>query len=206
MTAAAAASSGMLEAEEDRYDGVIIKPDSLPADPATFKAALDSSLQAWSAQGKRGIWLKVPITLAQLIPVAVEPQAGFVFHHAEKDYVMMTKWLPETESTLPPNASHQVGVGAIVVNSKQEMLVVQEANGPLRGQGFWKMPTGLVHEGEDLIEAVEREVLEETGVRAVCGVCGRGQGCWKMPTGLVHEGKDLIEAVEREVLQETGVR
>uniref|UniRef100_A0A383VIN7 Nudix hydrolase domain-containing protein n=1 Tax=Tetradesmus obliquus TaxID=3088 RepID=A0A383VIN7_TETOB len=28
------------------------------------------------------------------------------------------------------------------------------------------MPTGLVHEGEDLIEAVEREVLEETGVRA----------------------------------------
>jgi ADP-ribose pyrophosphatase YjhB (NUDIX family) len=59
----------------------------------------------------------------------------------------------------------QVGVGAIVVNSQQEMLVVQEANGPLRGQDFWKMPTGLVHEGEDLIDAVEREVLEETGVR-----------------------------------------
>jgi ADP-ribose pyrophosphatase YjhB (NUDIX family) len=28
------------------------------------------------------------------------------------------------------------------------------------------MPTGLVHAGEDLSEAVEREVLEETGVRA----------------------------------------
>jgi hypothetical protein len=27
-----------------------------------------------------------------------------------QDYVMMTKWLPETESTLPPNASHQVRV------------------------------------------------------------------------------------------------
>jgi ADP-ribose pyrophosphatase YjhB (NUDIX family) len=52
-----------------------------------------------------------------------------------------------------------------VVNARQEMLVVQEANGPLRGQDFWKMPTGLVHEGEDLIEAAEREVLEETGVR-----------------------------------------
>ena len=34
-----------------------------------------------------------------------------------------------------------------------------------RGKGFWKMPPGLVHEGEDLIEAMEREVLEETGVR-----------------------------------------
>jgi hypothetical protein len=39
-------------------------------------------LQAWSQQGKRGIWLKVPIGLSQLIPVAVEP--GFIFHHAEK--------------------------------------------------------------------------------------------------------------------------
>jgi hypothetical protein len=27
---------------------------------------------------------------------------------AVQDYVMMTKWLPETENTLPPNASHQV--------------------------------------------------------------------------------------------------
>jgi hypothetical protein len=38
-------ATGMLEAEEDRYDGVIIKPDSLPADPSTFTAALEESLQ-----------------------------------------------------------------------------------------------------------------------------------------------------------------
>lgn len=65
---------------------------------------------------------------------------------------MMTKWLPEHLSdTLPPNASHQVGVGAIVVNSRGEMLVVQEANGPLRGEGFWKMPTGLVLAGRQSV-------------------------------------------------------
>lgn len=65
-----------------------------------------------------------------------------------QDYVMMTKWLPaQLPDTLPPNASHQVGVGAFVVNSRRELLVVQEASGPLRGQGFWKMPTGLVHAG-----------------------------------------------------------
>ena len=28
------------------------------------------------------------------------------------------------------------------------------------------MPTGLVHAGEDFTEACEREVLEETGIRA----------------------------------------
>ena len=61
---------------------------------------------------------------------------------------MMTKWLPTNRpDTLPPNASHQVGVGAIVVNSEGRVLVVQEANGPLKGQGVWKMPTGLVHAG-----------------------------------------------------------
>lgn len=29
----------------------------------------------------------------------------------------------------------------------------------------WKVPTGLVSQGEDFDEAAEREVLEETGVR-----------------------------------------
>eukprot|EP00879_Flechtneria_rotunda_P020834 GHRR01021935.1.p1 GENE.GHRR01021935.1~~GHRR01021935.1.p1 ORF type:complete len:271 (+),score=64.44 GHRR01021935.1:1047-1859(+) len=125
-----------------------------------------TSMQVWAAQGKRGVWLKLPrLSHSQLIPVAVEP--GFEFHHAEADYVVMTKWLPPNQpNTLPPNASHQVGVGAIVVNERQEMLVVQEKNGPLRGEGFWKMPTGLVLAGEDLIDAVEREVFEETGVVA----------------------------------------
>lgn len=35
------------------------------------------------------------------------------------------------------------------------------------GQGVWKWPTGIVVAGEDIIEAAEREVLEETGIRAV---------------------------------------
>eukprot|EP00775_Hariotina_reticulata_P005145 gene5145-5385_t len=162
-TAPGAAPAGLLEADEDRYDGIIIRSDALPTDVTAFKAALDSSLQVWAASGKKGVWLKVPRHQSHLIPAAVEP--GFVFHHAEQDYVMMTKWLPSTASTLPPNASHQVGVGAFVVNEQQQVLVVQEANGPLRGEGFWKMPTGIVHQGEDLIEAVEREVFEETGLR-----------------------------------------
>ena len=35
-----------------------------------------------------------------------------------------------------------------------------------RGAGVWKMVTGLVEAGEDITVAAEREVLEETGVRA----------------------------------------
>ena len=40
-------------------------------------------------------------------------------------------WLPTTESQLPPNASHQVGIGALVLNSEGEVLVVREKHGEL---------------------------------------------------------------------------
>lgn len=61
---------------------------------------------------------------------------------------MLTCWLPEgEEDKLPPNASHQVGVGAFVLNERREVLVVQEKTGPLRGKGVWKLPTGLGQRG-----------------------------------------------------------
>eukprot|EP00897_Mesotaenium_endlicherianum_P009411 jgi/Mesen1/8499/ME000480S07864 len=46
------------------------------------------------------------------------------------------------------------------------MLVVQEKNGPLRGLGCWKMPTGLVNRAEDICAGAVREVKEETGIDA----------------------------------------
>ena len=61
-----------------------------------------------------------------------------------------------------PCIAVQVGVGAFVVNSSGQVLVVQERSGVLRGRGVWKMPTGLVAAGEDLTAAAERELLEET--------------------------------------------
>ncbi|BDA41663.1 Nudix hydrolase 2 [Coccomyxa sp. Obi] len=60
----------------------------------------------------------------------------------------------------------EVGVGCFVVNEDNHVLVVQEKNGPLKGRGVWKMVTGLVDAGEDINDAAEREVLEETGVKA----------------------------------------
>ena len=68
-------------------------------------------------------------------------------------------------------------MGAFVVNEKGEMLVVQEAIGPLKGKDIWKIPTGLMDPGEDLHDAAARECLEETGetvivheLRVGCGV------------------------------------
>lgn len=159
----------ILSGREDHYQGFIVDPISLPSiledgGEGRFGTVLDASLAHWKQQQYRGIWLKLQRKdHARLIPVACE--RGFEFHHAEQEYLMMTKWLPEdVPSTLPPNASHQVGVGVFIFDTESNrVLAVQERNGPLKGKGVWKMPTGLVNVGEDITEAAVREVKEETG-------------------------------------------
>lgn len=56
----------------------------------------------------------------------------------------------------------KVGIGAFVLNERMEVLTVQERNGPLKGTGVWKFPTGVINAGEDIGLGAEREVLEET--------------------------------------------
>jgi hypothetical protein len=140
-------------------------PSSLDADPAAFAKQLDAALQDWMATGRRGVWLKIPIEKAALVEVAVD--RGFIYHHAEAAYVMLTRWLPtDSPSPLPANASTQVGVGAVVINDEGKVLLLQEAVGPLRGRGIWKIPTGLLDAREDIQDGVIREVQEETGITA----------------------------------------
>eukprot|EP00898_Chlorokybus_atmophyticus_P001395 jgi/Chlat1/2256/Chrsp17S02569 len=154
----------VLESQGDKYNGVIITAEKLPIDVEVFQSLAKQSLRHWREQGKRGVWLKIPKKKSQLVHPAV--QAGFEFHHAEKDYIMLTHWLPGVADNLPSNPSHQVGVGAFVLNERNEMLVVQERSGPLKGLKVWKMPTGLSNPGEDIGDTAVREVFEETGVRA----------------------------------------
>ncbi len=54
-----------------------------------------------------------------------------------------------------------LGVGAVVVHEGR-VLLVRRANEPLKGQ--WTLPGGLLEVGESLLEAVAREVKEETGL------------------------------------------
>ncbi len=157
-------AKSLLLYKEDKYDGVIVNMDSLATDVDQFKVQLSDSLTHWKSQEKRGIWLKIPISKVNLVESAVKQ--GFVYHHAEKDYLMLTHWLStKSESKLPQNATHQLGVGCIVLNKNNDILAVQEHSGILRGMGVWKMPTGLAEEGEDISVAAMREVYEETGIR-----------------------------------------
>ena len=77
----------------------------------------------------------------------------------------MTRWLPDTPSPLPKYGFTQIGVGGVVLNSKNEVLMVVERTSPLAMfQGSWKLPGGLADPGEDFAKTVLREVCEETGV------------------------------------------
>ena len=59
--------------------------------------------------------------------------------------------------------THIVAVMGIVRNSKGQILLVQS---PRRG---WEPPGGQVENGEDILKALEREILEESGIEAKAG-------------------------------------
>ncbi|CAN0908420.1 Nudix hydrolase 8 [Linum grandiflorum] len=152
----------VLEASDDEYGGIIVDPHRLPHNPDAFASMLRSSLSHWRTKGKKGIWLKLPLERSQLVPIAV--QEGFEYHHAEPGYVMLTYWIPEQPCMLPSNASHHVGVGGFVVNENNEILVVQEKFCTPSFSGVWKIPTGFIHEAEEIYSGAIREVKEETGI------------------------------------------
>ncbi|MCD7461590.1 hypothetical protein HAX54_046546 [Datura stramonium] len=129
--------NGVFEADEDAYDGMNVHIKE-PMDSIHFVAMLRASISLWTKQGKRGVWIRLPIEHANLVNAAVKE--GFWYHHAEATYLMMVYWIPQTPHTIPANASHRVGIGALVIND----------NG----------------EGEDICDAAVREVHEEAGIKA----------------------------------------
>lgn len=154
----------------------MVESSALPNNPKIFESRLSVSIAHWKEKGARGVWIKVPKSKADLIPVCVNN--SFDFHHAEPEmrgsksdeegYVMMTRWLPTSEeSPLPPNASTQIGIGSVVCSPSGKVLLVQEGAGHLKGKNVWKIPTGLLEAGEDIADGAEREVFEETNVKAV---------------------------------------
>ena len=151
-----------LKSSPNRWGGVVVDPTALPSDADVFARAIEISLGSWKAEGYKVAWLEIPIGRSGLIPVAVD--AGFVFHHTKTDYLMLTCQI-ETDAFVPPYASHYIGAGGVVLNDRDELLVVWESAHRQNGQKYYKLPGGALQHGEHLVDAVIREVEEETGIR-----------------------------------------
>ncbi|CAM4714468.1 unnamed protein product [Leuciscus chuanchicus] len=53
-------------------------------------------------------------------------------------------------------------VCAVIFNSKNEVLMIQETKAVCRG--LWYLPAGRMEDGETIVEALKREVKEEAGI------------------------------------------
>ena len=58
----------------------------------------------------------------------------------------------------------RLGVGAIVLNNKNRVFVGKRKDNPV---DKWQMPQGGVNKGEKLIDAMRRELEEETGIKNI---------------------------------------
>ena len=156
-------SKQLLEVRANPFGGMVIAPGELPSDAAEFAVRLKASLAQWTADGIKAAWLEVPIGKSAVIPEAVSQ--GFIFHHSSEDYLMLTIILQEG-AWLPQFATHYIGIGGVVLTPERDLLVVRELYGVAGRPPTLKLPGGALHPNENLAEAVEREVLEETGVSA----------------------------------------
>jgi putative (di)nucleoside polyphosphate hydrolase len=64
-----------------------------------------------------------------------------------------------SSSSLPDNV-FRANVGAVIANEAGEVLALER----LKIKGAWQLPQGGLDEGEEPIDAVKREVHEETGI------------------------------------------
>ncbi|XP_049801718.1 uncharacterized protein LOC126236444 isoform X2 [Schistocerca nitens] len=156
----ATVTCNLFKGKKDRFGGIIVDSEVESSDD-NFSTKLLKSLEHWSEQNVRAVWFRVALQHAEWVPVLAKN--GFMFHHAEPMSVSMVKWLPITEiCNIPQYAHTMIGVGAVVVNKDQELLVVRER---FHTVPHWKLPGGYLEPGEDIPDAAIREVLEETNVQ-----------------------------------------
>lgn len=170
---------------------VVITPDF---SRANFRERLSRTLDSCRSQSKTSLWIEVDMSCASLIEEMQE--FGFIYHHAQGTTASLNVWLDaSTTNKIPEFATHHVGVGALVVNSNNAILLVRELRNNLRP---WKLPGGLSDLEEDLPVAACREVLEETGIECTF----KSIVSFRHSHGLSHGRSDLYFVCRLEPVEE----
>lgn len=162
------------------YKDVEIDASKLPHDEiGRFLMALEDEESRWLRWLNSNVhdvhirknalfWVKVPVRLSHLLPSLLGTNM-FLVHHGTADYIMMVKGPGRLTdiSNIPLFGTHYMRVECVVVDAHDipnKYLVVKEMIGSKCCKR--KLVTGSVEPGEFFARAAEREVFEETGIKA----------------------------------------
>lgn len=141
---------------DDAFNGAIVSPTTADLSSDDIQVML----QALIAVNKALVWVTLNRDQAALVPLFVAQ--GFVFHLCNEHELTLICRL-QANAYAPFAPTHTLGVGGLVLNDNGEVLLVRDKW--MQGKGL-KLPGGYVDLGESFDTAAEREVFEETGIKA----------------------------------------
>jgi ADP-ribose pyrophosphatase YjhB (NUDIX family) len=97
----------------------------------------------------------------EILAVAADLKASADGEDALDAPAYVTEWMKGAERGSAGYVTPKVAVGAIVVNERDELLMIQRSD-----SGVWLYPTGWADIGYSAPEVVVKEVKEETGIDA----------------------------------------
>jgi 8-oxo-dGTP diphosphatase len=137
----------------DKYDGITMDITTLPTDIKKIENELIFILE--NIKDKKLLWIKFDIEKSHIIPIFTK--YDFVFHHCNEKNITMVKKLTNT-AIIPTAINHTLGVGAVIIE-ENKLLVIKDK--------IWKkfkLPGGYIDDTENISQALQREVFEETGI------------------------------------------
>ncbi|PHR70925.1 MAG: DNA mismatch repair protein MutT [Arcobacter sp.] len=146
--------------KEDKYNGFTLDNKKIICDKKDFKKNIEELIFTLTKEKRKLLWIPLDIEQSSYIPILTK--LGFTFHTCEKNKILLVKELIQN-SIIPTASNHTLGVGVVVFNDKNEVLLVKEK---YSNMGF-KLPGGHIDDGELITSAVSREVKEETGIDVV---------------------------------------
>ena len=138
---------------EDRYGGVIIDDSTIPQTPEVLEENLKNIIS--EQKDKKVMWITLPISKSSYIPIFTK--YDFNFYDCTENSITLFKRLAPLPIT-PTATNHTIGVGAFVRDGNK-MLVIKD-----RVYQKFKLPGGYIDNEENISQALEREVFEETGI------------------------------------------
>jgi len=151
----------MLSVKKDLYNGLIIETESIELSVSNFKLSLQNLLEKSTKEKIALLWLDLTSKQAGHIAVALE--MGFEFHNCEAKRTTLT-YQVKKDAYIPVPPTHTIGIGAVVINEKNELLMVRDRIHT--SHSIYKLPGGMLEHAQSLEEGVEREVWEETGIKS----------------------------------------